>query len=159
MCHRNFAQVAIWQNGLVSGRLDRDDAGGAAVVASSLAPTDEVALKQKTQCTVASRAQSERMHGTKRGRLSAHATARPRYRGRLREHHRPDGKRVSQEASAPLVAVGVDGVRGGWVAACRYADATRLDDADCWQTKLRLFGTSRRSRPSSTAAASKSRST
>jgi predicted RNase H-like nuclease len=41
--------------------------------------------------------------------------------------------------AAPLVAVGADGARGGWAAACLYADATRADDATRWMTRLRLF--------------------
>jgi len=39
---------------------------------------------------------------------------------------------------APLVAVGVDGARAGWVAACLYADALSPRDAAVWETRLVL---------------------
>src|SRR3954451_10049615 len=43
------------------------------------------------------------------------------------------------EPMAPLVAVGVDGARGGWAAAALYADADRRSDATTWETRLRLL--------------------
>jgi len=40
--------------------------------------------------------------------------------------------------AAPLVAIGVDGARAGWVAACLSADALHPPDASVWETRLVL---------------------
>jgi predicted RNase H-like nuclease len=45
---------------------------------------------------------------------------------------------MPEPSTAPLVAMGVDGARAGWAAACLYADATGPGDASVWQTVLRL---------------------
>jgi predicted RNase H-like nuclease len=42
---------------------------------------------------------------------------------------------------APLVAIGVDGARGGWVAACLYGNSLHEEDAAGWQSRPQLFPT------------------
>jgi predicted RNase H-like nuclease len=44
---------------------------------------------------------------------------------------------------APLVAIGVDGAPGGWVAASLYANSLHDEDAAGWQSRLQLFPTVR----------------
>ncbi|HEY8582715.1 MAG TPA: DUF429 domain-containing protein [Capillimicrobium sp.] len=44
-----------------------------------------------------------------------------------------------EKPAAPLIAIGADGARGGWAAACLYADAPRREDATVWETRLELF--------------------
>jgi predicted RNase H-like nuclease len=46
----------------------------------------------------------------------------------------------SPTSGASLVAVGADGARGGWAAACLYADARHRSEATTWETRLHLFG-------------------
>jgi predicted RNase H-like nuclease len=43
--------------------------------------------------------------------------------------------------SSRLVAMGVDGARGGWVAACLYGSSFHEEDAPGWQTRLQFFPT------------------
>src|SRR4051812_28107955 len=47
--------------------------------------------------------------------------------------------RVVNPPAEPLVAVGVDGARAGWAAACLNADATDGEAATTWKTELKLF--------------------
>lgn len=46
---------------------------------------------------------------------------------------------MTDTPSSPLVAMGVDGARGGWAAACLYAHSLHDEDASAWQTRLQLF--------------------
>lgn len=48
---------------------------------------------------------------------------------------------MTETPSSPLVAMGVDGARGGWVAACLYANSVHDEDAAGWQSRLQLFPT------------------
>lgn len=47
----------------------------------------------------------------------------------------------ADDSTRELVALGADGARGGWVAACLYADARRPVDEHGWTTRLFLFET------------------
>jgi predicted RNase H-like nuclease len=47
---------------------------------------------------------------------------------------------VLDSQQSPLIAVGVDGARAGWVAACLYGDSPRREQAKRWSTSLELFG-------------------
>jgi predicted RNase H-like nuclease len=48
---------------------------------------------------------------------------------------------VANAPSSPLVAIGVDGARGGWIGACLYANSVHDEEAARWQTQLELFPT------------------
>jgi predicted RNase H-like nuclease len=48
---------------------------------------------------------------------------------------------MTETPSSSLVAMGVDGARGGWAAACLYASSIHDEDAAGWQTRLQLFPT------------------
>jgi predicted RNase H-like nuclease len=48
---------------------------------------------------------------------------------------------MTETPSSRLVAMGVDGARGGWVAACLYASSFHNEDSPGWQTRLQLFPT------------------
>lgn len=46
---------------------------------------------------------------------------------------------MADTPSRPLVAIGVDGARAGWAAACLYADSLDHSEMADWQTSLQLF--------------------
>jgi predicted RNase H-like nuclease len=48
---------------------------------------------------------------------------------------------MPETASSRLIAMGVDGARGGWVAACLYASSLYDEDVTAWKSRLRLFPT------------------
>jgi predicted RNase H-like nuclease len=48
---------------------------------------------------------------------------------------------MADTPKSPLLAIGVDGARGGWVAACLYADPFYDEEPAGWQTRLQLFST------------------
>jgi predicted RNase H-like nuclease len=48
---------------------------------------------------------------------------------------------MTETPPGPFVAMGVDGARGGWAAACLYARSLHDEETLGWQTRLHLFPT------------------
>lgn len=46
---------------------------------------------------------------------------------------------MTETPPSPLLAIGVDGARGGWAAACLYGNSLHGEDGSGWQTRLQLF--------------------